>query len=277
MGEIILATRNLSATAAPIAVQPGVVISVIIPVLNEAAQIGAALRRTPRTEDFEVIVVDGGSTDETAAIAEAYGVRVIHTAAGRARQMNAGAAVARGDILLFLHADTRLPADFAHVVRKTLAGPGVILGAFRLRIDSPLWGFRIIEALANFRSAFWKMPYGDQAFFLRARHFRMAGGFSNLPIMEDFEFVRRLRRWGRIAVAPAAVLTSARRWEQLGVLRATLLNQAIILAYLFGVPPARLARWYRSGTLALRNISRETGTRKRLVAMARTFPSTREH
>lgn len=233
-------------------------ISVILPVLNEAALIGAALQRIPRTEDMEVIVVDGGSADGTVSLAEAAGARVIRAGSGRARQMNAGAAVARGEILLFLHADTRLPAGFAGQVRQTLSRPGVVAGAFRLRIHSPRWSLRLIEALANFRSHRLQMPYGDQALFLRRHHFRAATGFANLPIMEDFEFVRRLRRRGRIALAPAAAVTSARRWERLGVLRTTLINQAMILAFLLGVAPARLARWYRGGPARDRNSAQKT-------------------
>jgi rSAM/selenodomain-associated transferase 2 len=232
-------------------------ISVIIPTLNEASVIATTLRHIPRGGDVELIVVDGSSHDGTVAIAEASGARVIRTASNRAQQMNAGAAIARGEILLFLHADTRLPADFARAVHTVLSRPKVVAGAYRLRIDSPRWSLRVVEALANFRSRWLKMPYGDQALFLRARHFRTAVGFSNLPIMEDFEFVRRLGRWGRIAIAPAVVVTSARRWEKLGVLRTTLLNQVIILAYLLGVAPARLARWYRSAGRRARNSPQE--------------------
>lgn len=250
-------------------------LSIIIPVLNEAAQIGAALRQIPRTEDIEVIVVDGGSRDSTTRITEAFGARVIHAAAGRARQMNAGAAVARGGILLFLHADTLLPSDFVHVVRETLSHPEVVVGAFRLRIDSPRLTMRIIEALANFRSKWLRMPYGDQALFLRRRHFRMAVGFSKLPIMEDFEFVRRLGRWGRVALAQAAVLTSPRRWDRLGVLRTTLLNQAIILAYLLGVSPARLARWYRGHAGAAGNNSRAAHLPEAPAVLTDTLSSAR--
>ncbi len=230
-------------------------ISVIIPVLNEAKVIGAALRQVPRTNGVEVIVVDGGSRDSTANIAEANGVRLIHTAAGRARQMNVGAAIARGEILLFLHADTQLAPDFARLVCETLSRPGVVAGAFRLRIDSPRRSLRVIEALANFRSRRLQAPYGDQVLFLRRDCFRAAGGFPEMPIMEDFEFVRRIRRLGRIAIAPADAITSTRRWEQLGVLRTTFINQVIILAYLLGVAPARLARWYRRGTRASQNKS----------------------
>ncbi len=255
----------------------GAKISVIVPVLNEAAVIEATLRCIPAGEDIEVIVVDGGSRDSSVRVAEAFGARVIHTTAGRAHQMNLGAAAAHGEVLLFLHADTCLPADFLRLVDSTLRRPGVIAGAFRLRIDSRGWSLRIVEAMANFRSRWLGMPYGDQALFVPRHHFRTAAGFSKLPIMEDFEFVRRLKRWGRIALAPATVLTSARRWERLGVLRATLLNQAIILAYLFGVSPARLASWYRGGVLASRESPQDADTRKRPVSMAPTLPSAHEH
>lgn len=245
--ELIPRTQKVAAPWPESMKKPGAKVSVIIPVLNEAALIDATLRHIPPTEDIEVIVVDGGSRDHTADIAAASGVRVIHTAAGRARQMNAGAATARAEILLFLHADTRLPADFARLVDETLSRPGVIAGAFRLRIDSLRRSLRLIETLANFRSRHLEAPYGDQALFLRADRFRTAGGFSDLPIMEDFEFVRRLRRWGRIAIIRAAAVTSGRRWERLGILRTTLINQTIILAYALGVSPERLARWYRGG------------------------------
>lgn len=256
--------------------QRGPNISVIIPALNEASVIGAALRHIPPTEDIEVIVADGGSCDSTVRVAEAFGARVFQTNGGRANQMNFGAAVARGEILLFLHADTRLPADFGRLVRETLSRPGVVAGAFRLRIDSPRWSLRVVEALANFRSSSLKMPYGDQALFLRVRHFRTAVGFSKLPIMEDFELVRRLGRWGRIALAPAAVLTSARRWERLGVLRTTIINQAMILAYLLGVSPAHLARWYQGGAAGARACPREASDPKtQAAALSKTLPVAR--
>jgi rSAM/selenodomain-associated transferase 2 len=253
--------------------QSGPEISVIIPALNEASVIGAALRQIPLSEDIEVIVVDGGSGDATVNIAEASGARVIRTGACRAQQMNAGAAAARAEILLFLHADTRLPDDFPRLVQETLLRPGIVAGAFQLRIDSPRRGLRIIEALANFRSRWLHMPYGDQALFLRSRHFRMADGFSNLPIMEDFEFVRRLGRLGRIALAPAEVLTSARHWERLGVLRATVINQAVIVAYLLGVSPAWLARLYGGGASAFRTSPREAETTEKLASPDCVLPS----
>src|ERR687885_877753 len=228
-------------------------ISIIIPVLNEAATIEKTLTRLHDIADIEVIVVDGGSRDETVAIAHRCGkifapsskLKVIPAAAGRARQMNAGAAMATGDILLFLHADTHLPSKFDTLVRQTLQNPSTIAGAFELRIDSDLRGLRLIERIVNMRSRVFSMPYGDQAIFLKATTFHEIGGFPNLPIMEDFELMLRLKRQGRIKIVPATVLTSGRRWQKLGVLKTTLMNQLIIAAYFLGIPPVQLAHWYR--------------------------------
>ena len=217
-------------------------ISVIIPTLNEATNLPTCL--PARFKDVEVIVADGGSRDGTIDVAIAKGWRVCPSALGRAKQMNAGAGMASGDIFLFLHADTRLPEDFALHVRRILSKPDIIAGAFRLRIDAPMRKLRIMERLANWRSACLQMPYGDQAIFLRAEQFRAVGGFPDLPIMEDFEFVRRLRKRGRIATAPVPVITSSRRWEEKGVWRTTLINQICIVGYCLGVAPSRIHRWY---------------------------------
>lgn len=222
-------------------------ISIVIPVLNEANTICDVLAQVGKAHGVEVIVVDGGSHDETVTLAQSMGVKVISATAGRANQMNAGAAVATGEILLFLHADTRLPGEFETLVRQALQDPKTVAGAFELRIDARLWGLRGIEAMVNWRSHFLHLPYGDQGIFLRSSIFRKIGGFPNLPIMEDFELMRRLRILGKIAVAPAPVLTSGRRWQKLGVVKTTALNQIAIAAYLLGVSPHRIVRWYRRG------------------------------
>ncbi len=219
-------------------------ISIIIPTLDEAARIQSVLRPLVGLDGVEVIVVDGGSQDGTPALAAEAGARVLSSERGRARQMNAGRRAAGGDLLIFLHGDTVPPADFLERARRVVDLPGVAAGAFRLRIDGAGLGFRIIETVANLRSRFLRTPYGDQILFLKADVFDRVGGFPELPIMEDFEFVRRLARLGRIAIAPAAVSTSARRWEKLGLVKTTLLNWAIVLAYLAGVRPERLAAWY---------------------------------
>jgi rSAM/selenodomain-associated transferase 2 len=228
-------------------------ISIIIPVLNEAATIQETLARFEKASEVEVIVVDGGSRDDTVAIAMRVGkviakslrIEVVSAAAGRARQMNAGAAVASGDILLFLHADTHLPTSFDTLVRQALQNAGTVAGAFELRIDAQLRGLRLVEKMVNMRSHFLSMPYGDQAIFLKAATFHDLGGFPDLPIMEDFELMLGLRRQGRITIVPAPVVTSGRRWQKLGVVKTTLINQLIIAGYFLGVPPAQLVRWYR--------------------------------
>lgn len=220
-------------------------ISIVIPVLNEAIAIRAVLAQVLDTPNVEVIVVDGGSEDDTVAIAQTMGVKVIATTVGRARQMNAGAAVATGDILLFLHADTQLPPNFDRFIRQALQKPGTVAGAFELRIDAQLTGVKLIEKMVNWRSHFLSMPYGDQAIFLKRPVFAELGGFPDLPIMEDFELVRRLKRLGQIAIISAPVLTSGRRWQKLGIVKTTLINQLIIAGYFLGVPPADLVRWYK--------------------------------
>jgi rSAM/selenodomain-associated transferase 2/rSAM/selenodomain-associated transferase 1 len=224
-------------------------ISIIIPTLNETENLRSTLASAESGADAEIIVVDGGSTDETVELAKSFGVRLLTTAASRAGQVNVGALAASSDVLLFLHGDTRLPAGFDKYVRNILTMPGTVAGAFALGIDGPEIGLRIIEKLANFRSRFLQMPYGDQAIFLRASLFRSIGGFPEIPIMEDFVFMRRVKKEGRVVIAPIAVTTSSRRWKELGILKTTFINQAVLLAYFLGSDHQRLARWYRRATL----------------------------
>ena len=224
-------------------------ISIIIPTLDEAATIIPTLQSTENAVNVERIVVDGGSTDETLQMAHLWGARVFVSSAGRARQMNRGANAATGELFLFLHADTRLPEAFDDYVRQVLDQPGVIAGAFQLRIDASSRGLSLVGEMANWRSRILQIPYGDQAIFLRANLFRDLGGFHDMPILEDFELVRRLRRRGQIKIAPVAALTSARRWENHGIWYTTILNQVAVLAYCLGIQPARIARWYyRNGS-----------------------------
>lgn len=226
-------------------------ISIIIPVLNEVETIEKVLASTRSSTNVETIVVDGGSVDGTLELVRSLGVKAVSAPTGRACQMNAGASAATGEILLFLHADTLLPFEFDKMVRATLKPPqqgcskAPVAGAFALQIDAPLKSLRLIEWGVNWRSRFFQMPYGDQAIFLKAETFHQMGGFAQLPIMEDFELVRRLKSMGHIALIPAPVVTSARRWLNKGICQTTLINQIIILAYLLGVSSKQLIRWYR--------------------------------
>ncbi len=229
----------------------GAKISLVIPALNEAGTIAQVLANIHPLPNVEVILVDGGSSDDTVSIVQGLGVKVISAPKGRANQMNVGAKAATGEILLFLHADTFLPLGFETMVRSTLQPPlqgqkpAPIAGAFSLQIDDPLLSLRSIEWLVAWRSKWRQMPYGDQSIFLSAETFWELGGFREMPIMEDFELIRRLQRRGQIEILNAPVVTSARRWLQRGVWQTTLINQAIVIGYLVGVSPARLASWYR--------------------------------
>ena len=223
-------------------------ISIIIPTLNEADVLDRTLKHLTllNPPPKEILIVDGGSQDNTLNIAHQAGISwLVSSKAGRSIQMNLGAKAAKGNILLFLHADTRLPAQFDILVRDTLAQTDIIAGAFALQIDAGRWSLRLIEIGVNWRSRTLQMPYGDQAIFLPRAVFEKIGGFPELPMMEDFELMRRLKRWGRIAIIPVPVLTSARRWLQKGAIETTLMNQIAIIAYLLGVSPERIKRWYR--------------------------------
>lgn len=220
-------------------------LSVIIPVLNEAEHLETVLHRVQQATSVEIIIVDGGSQDSTLTLAQSFSaVKVISTLPCRAQQMNAGAQAASGKILLFLHGDTLLPEDYLEQVQIVLKSRA-IAGAFELKISGSMRGLRLVEQLVSWRSHYFQFPYGDQALFLTAAVFHELGGFAELPIMEDFEFVSRLRKRGKIAIAATAVITSGRRWQKLGVFRTTLINQLMIIAYRLGVSPSRLARWYR--------------------------------
>ena len=220
-------------------------ISVIIPTFDEKDELlGETLHGARCGFCVETIVVDAGGCDSTRRVTEAAGARFAISARGKGRQMNAGAALATGDVLLFLHADTQLPDDFERHVSETLSSPRVVAGAFRLQIKGASGSLCVIQQAANIRSRFLQMPYGDQALFLPADTFRDLRGFREMPIMEDFELVRRLRRIGRVAIAPANAITSARRWKELGAWRTTIINQLIVAGYCLRVPPDSLARWY---------------------------------
>lgn len=219
-------------------------LSIVIPTLDEAAEIAGLLRRL-RQPGVELIVADGGSCDRTREIAAACGARVVRASPGRGTQMNAGSAVARGGVLLFLHADTSLPDDFIELIREALSDPSVAVGAFRFAIERAGVTSRLLESAVRLRCKLLRLPYGDQAYFMSRETFDRLGGFAEIPLMEDVDLVRRARRLGRVVVLDAAATTSARRWERAGLLRTTAVNQACLVGYALGVSPQRLARWRR--------------------------------
>jgi rSAM/selenodomain-associated transferase 2 len=221
-----------------------VTLSVVVPTLNEERVLAATLERARQPGVLEVIVVDAGSTDDTSAVAARYADLVVCAARGRAAQMNAGAAQARGDILLFLHADTLVPTGFADAAIAACREPGVIGGRFDVRVEpsSPL--LRLTGALINRRSRLTRISTGDQAIFIRRDVFEQLGGYADIPLMEDIDLSRRMKRAGRIACLHQRVTTSARRWQKDGVLRTILLMWSLRLLYFCGVSPERLQRVY---------------------------------
>jgi rSAM/selenodomain-associated transferase 2 len=218
-------------------------IAVVIPTLEEADRVEQAIE-SARAPGVEIIVADGGSRDTTRARAEAAGARVVTAPRGRARQLAAGASATGAETILFLHADTRLPPGWAPAVGAAFAEPRVVGGAFRFRFAEAGLALRVVEWGVRVRLALGGPPYGDQALFVRRAELDAIGGVPQVPILEDLELVRALRRRGRLVLLPLAAVTSARRYLERGVLRTVTRNTGALLAFALGLDHARVAAWY---------------------------------
>ncbi|MDH3345890.1 MAG: TIGR04283 family arsenosugar biosynthesis glycosyltransferase, partial [Kiritimatiellaceae bacterium] len=216
-------------------------ISVVIPTLNEEKYLFQAVEKVKDAFNVEIIIVDGGSDDSTRTIFP----DALECNKGRAAQQNLGAASATGGILLFLHADTLLPERWDWIVREALTDPSVALGAFSFKIREQIRGLKFIEDTTNWRSKVGGLPYGDQGLFMRREIFDRAGGFPDMPIMEDYAFARSLRKFGQIITRPEKAITSGRRWQEYGVFKVTVINKLMIIGYHLGISPKQLARFYR--------------------------------
>lgn len=225
-------------------------VSVVMPTLNEERRVARALRsaREALGPDVELVVADGGSRDGTRRRAAEL-ARVLTAGPGRGAQLNAGARAASGRVLVFLHADTRLPPDAGAELRRALGRPGVVAGCFRFAVDPPapvLSRWHLLEAGVRFRTRLFRTATGDQAIFATRRAYRAAGGAPDWKLFEDVELVRRLREVGRFVPLEAPAPTSRRRWEAEGFWRTVATHWLLRAGYLIGVPPDRLARWYGS-------------------------------
>ena len=225
-------------------------LSIVIPVLDEQENINSLidqLKNTNNGEDFEIIVVDGDSDGGTVEVIRDNIAKTLISEKGRGCQMNAGAAAASGEILVFLHADTRLPSKALAKISDVMKSPGYVAGAFDLGIDTDRLFLKFIAACGRLLSRLNRVPYGDQAIFIRKEYFERMGGFREIALMEDVELMRRIKKRGdKIFILRERAMTSARRWETDGVIYTTLLNQILVGLYYLGVSPEKLARYYKS-------------------------------
>jgi len=222
--------------------------SIVIPVLNEAGQINSLiehLRKQNHQSSYEIIVVDGDPQGNTVGTIQDKDVITITSDKGRGKQMNAGAAAARGEILIFLHADTTLPDNALGKISRAMQNMDYVGGAFDLKIDSDRLFLKYISARASLRSHWNRIPYGDQAIFIRKKYFDQIGKFKEIPLMEDVDLMRRIKKDGKkIFILPDKVTTSARRWERDGALYTTMRNQILVRLFYLGISPHRLAKYY---------------------------------
>jgi rSAM/selenodomain-associated transferase 2 len=223
--------------------------SIIIPTLHESDKINSLvehLERLNSSQDAEIVVVNGNPNGDTIQAIESDRVKKIVAPKGRARQMNAGASEAEGEILVFLHADTELPRNALRKIRTTMAQGRYVGGAFELGIGSKQMRFGMLARLASLRCRLTRIPYGDQAIFLKKNYFNRIGGYKDIPLMEDVELMRRIkRRRGKICILPEQVKTSPRRWEEEGFIYVNVRNAFLFTLYILGVSPEKLASFYK--------------------------------
>jgi rSAM/selenodomain-associated transferase 2 len=219
-------------------------VSIIVPTLNEELVLKQALTQIQLLSPHELIVSDGGSTDNNNPIAQNFSHHVVTGSTGRAIQMNAGVDQATGDLLLFLHADNRLEPESYQKMLECMENPKWIGGAFTLSIESDKWSINLITLLANIRSKYFGLAYGDQGFFVRTEVFKNMNGFSPIPICEDLDFYRRLKKKGPVNLLKEKVHTSPRRWIKEGIAFTTARNILIALLFGLGFPPRTLTKWY---------------------------------
>lgn len=224
--------------------------SIIVPVFHEGERINhllGCLNRLDSEKNLEIIVVDGVQEKDTLKAIQSNHVIKISSKQGRAKQMNAGASVANGEILIFLHADTELPGQALKKIHSLMGQKAYVGGAFDLGIKSDKFIFKIVSTLASLRSRLSRIPFGDQAIFIRREYFNQMGGFKEMPLMEDVELMRRIKKSGnKIRIFYDRVMTSPRRWEKEGVMYCTLRNWTLQALYFLGMSPDRLAKFYES-------------------------------
>lgn len=228
--------------AAKIQLAQGETLSVIIPTLNEESGIGQLIEKISQSNPYEIIVADGGSTDRTREIVTNTGATLIESKLGRSHQMNAAAATATGELLLFLHADTQLPKNFPTIISETLKRPNTSAAAFTFQLDNKLPAAPLIEALVHLRCFLWKTPYGDQGISLRRSIFHSIGGFPEWETLEDVGIIQHLGKTGQIRIVPEPAITSSRRWREGGLIRTFLRHQLMLMAYKLRIPISLIAK-----------------------------------
>ncbi|TDX48357.1 TIGR04283 family arsenosugar biosynthesis glycosyltransferase [Orenia marismortui] len=222
-------------------------VSVVIPVLNEESTIIETLEHVQSLSgNKEIIVVDGGSEDNTYNLAQNFTAKVCQTTKGRGHQMNVGAELAEGDVILFLHSDSRLEEGAILAIQDAIEDQKIIGGNFSLKIDDNSWALGFISWTSNLRAKYLKLAFGDQGIFVRRKVFSDLGGYPEIELMEDWEFSKKMSKRGKLAYLPNKIYTSARRWHKFGIWKTIFLMHKIKLLYILGVSPAKLNQIYRN-------------------------------